>query len=43
VPLLPSWCPTFGGLRLYYSGHRFVPARLRALISLVHELRLGKA
>ncbi|MNF57697.1 HTH-type transcriptional regulator DmlR [compost metagenome] len=39
VPVLMPWCPSFGGLRLYYSGHRFVPARLRALIDLVHELR----
>lgn len=43
VPVLVPWCPSFGGLRLYYSGHRFVPARLRALISLVHELRLAGA
>lgn len=40
VPVMMPWCPSFGGLRLYYSGHRFVPARLRALISLVHELQL---
>ncbi|MFZ3283979.1 LysR family transcriptional regulator [Pseudomonas sp.] len=39
VPVLMPWCPAFGGLTLYYSGHRFVPARLRALIELVHELR----
>lgn len=43
VPVLVPWCPSFGGLRLYYSGHRFVPARLRALISLVHELGLAGA
>ncbi|KWF33461.1 LysR family transcriptional regulator [Burkholderia pseudomultivorans] len=43
VPVLVPWCPSFGGLRLYYSGHRFVPARLRALIDLVHELRLNDA
>jgi len=39
IPLLMPWCPSFGGLRLYYSGRRFVPARLRALIDLAHELR----
>jgi DNA-binding transcriptional LysR family regulator len=25
---LMPWCPSFAGLRLYYSGHRFVPAPL---------------
>ena len=41
VPVLTSWCPAFGGLKLYYSGHRFVPARLRALIDIAHELKLS--
>ncbi|SMG60820.1 LysR family transcriptional regulator [Paraburkholderia susongensis] len=41
-PVLVPWCPSFGGLRLYYSSHRFVPARLRALINLIHELRLAR-
>lgn len=39
VPVLVPWCPPFGGLRLYHPGRRFVPARLRALIELVRELR----
>ncbi|WP_322011686.1 LysR family transcriptional regulator [Paraburkholderia sp. J12] len=43
IPVLVPWCPSFGGLRLYYSGHRFMPARLRALIDLVHELNLAGA
>ncbi|WP_258874204.1 LysR family transcriptional regulator [Cupriavidus taiwanensis] len=42
VPVLVPWCQPFGGLRLYYSGHRFVPVRLRALVELIHELRLGE-
>ncbi|MDQ0141360.1 LysR family transcriptional regulator [Cupriavidus necator] len=42
VPVLVPWCQPFGGLRLYYSGHRFVTVRLRALVELIHELRLGE-
>lgn len=41
VPVLQAWCQPFGGLRLYYPGRRFVPARLRALVELVREMREG--
>lgn len=37
IPLLQDWCPLFPGLRLYYPGHRHVPAGLRALVDLVRE------
>lgn len=36
-PVLESWCPRFEGLRLYYPGRKYLPARLRALIELIHE------
>lgn len=35
VALLEDWSPAVGGLRLYYSGHRHVPAALRALIDVM--------
>lgn len=39
VAVLDEWCPTFGGLQLYYPGRRHVPPGLKAFIDLVHELR----
>lgn len=39
VSVLEEWCPSFEGLRLYYPGRRHVPAGLKALIDLVHEIR----
>ncbi|HEY0685603.1 MAG TPA: LysR family transcriptional regulator [Steroidobacter sp.] len=37
VPLLEDWSPRVGGLRLYYSGHRHVPAALRAFINVMQD------
>ena len=35
IALLEDWSPPVGGLRLYYSGHRHVPASLRAFIDVM--------
>lgn len=37
IALLEDWSPVIGGLRLYYSGHRHVPAPLRAFIGVLQE------
>lgn len=42
VPLLEDWSPRVGGLRLYYPGHRHVPASLRAFIEVMREAELVK-
>lgn len=38
LSVMDEWCPPFGGLRLYYPGHRHVLPALRAFIELAHEL-----
>jgi DNA-binding transcriptional LysR family regulator len=39
VRVLEDWSPSFEGMFLYYSGHRQVPATLRALIDMIRTGR----
>lgn len=39
IRVLEDWTPAYPGPRLYYPGHRHVPAALRAFIAVVKELR----
>ena len=39
VRVLEEWSPSVQGLFLYYSGHRQVPATLRALIDMIRAVR----
>jgi DNA-binding transcriptional LysR family regulator len=39
VRVLEDWSPSFEGMFLYYSGHRQIPAALRALIDMIRTGR----
>jgi DNA-binding transcriptional LysR family regulator len=39
VRVLEDWSPTLEGMFLYYTGHRQVPATLRALIDMIRTAR----
>lgn len=38
VTVLEDWTPSIQGHTLYFSGHRQIPAPLRALIDIIREL-----
>ncbi|MEX0559272.1 LysR family transcriptional regulator [Raoultella terrigena] len=39
ISVMDDWCPSFGGLSLYYPGRRHIPPGLQAFIALVREMR----
>jgi DNA-binding transcriptional LysR family regulator len=43
IRVLEDWTPSSGGLCLYYPGHRFVPAGLRAFVQVIREVTRGRS
>jgi len=43
IRVLEDWTPSSGGLCLYYPGHRYVPAGLRAFVNVIREVTRARS